>query len=355
VLFLYFLVIFLCGIPTFVHVVVAATPQDNTLALPVSSPYFTVIFNRLSAPLLMALSNTVVLPASARALTRWRTRTLGRHTAPMSISILVLVGLFFNTFVLPSVATLIFSQGCFQGIFSIWTPCSSNVDLFEQTFTVSRLWMEPKDVKILSREDICTPFQFRAGYCTREYVEWVGPFFVKKLFFYACLGPFFIFIRNTNTFRKCFPRFAYSFDPSAAVPVHFAQFEAAVVLGPFVPVLLPFGLMALGANMWAHYRALLIRPEFQVQRWLVQESTYPYLLLGPVTFSFFCCLFFWDNSSVFAGLPVCLALLGVVLVIIFGVAFVLGRRQASGASPVQLSSLNNNNSRSFRERLLTAG
>lgn len=105
--YLVFALVLCCtAVPTFADVALQSAPPENTLSIPVGSSAFKFLFSSVSAPILMALANTLVLPRVAQ----WTSGSSGVATA----TILVFVALFTNTIIAPSLATLLFSEDCFQ-------------------------------------------------------------------------------------------------------------------------------------------------------------------------------------------------------------------------------------------------
>ena len=67
----------------------------------------------------------------------------------------------------------------------------------------------------------------------------------RKFLLQAFVGPALVLVRSLRVVGRCCPRLAFSLDPSKSLPVLVSQFEVAVCLGAFVPLLLPAATLAL--------------------------------------------------------------------------------------------------------------
>jgi len=253
---------------------------DFIRRLPVSNPVVSFLFSNVGGPACMVVSNVAVLPWCAHRISSWKSRKLPGKSVVQNTEILVFIGLFFNTFVSPSVATIIFSTDCFQGFFWLWTRCAPTATpSLSTTVTIKPPDLEPFITTILSAGDVCDT-TFRAGYCVRGFLSWIGPFMIRKYLIYSFVGPLIILIRGSvkdgfvcqSRFKKIREFLRYEFTPCRNISLVLSQFEVAVVVGAFVPLLLPAALLSFLTNWWACKTVVVDQPpEHFGERWHSSE------------------------------------------------------------------------------------
>ncbi len=166
-------------------------------------------------------------------------------------------------------------------------------------------------------------------------MEWVGPFMLRKYLVYAVVGPSVVLIRSSGPVRRwCGGRFSYRVG-TVDLAVWVSQFEVAVVLGAFVPLLLPVAALGFAANQWtlrcaaARHTVVFVpndapRPLFPL--W--------YLFLSPVVLCTLAYVFFLEVHPAYS--PVALATLVASALAPILLALLCGRREAQKvpSSPV---------------------
>jgi hypothetical protein len=160
---------------------------------------------------------------------------------------------------------------------------------------------------------------------------------IRKFIVTMSLGPSLSFL--AACVRTCCGTHTRPLDPVKVVPVLLSQFEVAVVLGAFVPALLPVALLSFLINLWS-MKEVAHTASTQSLLEKHQDLYYPmvvrYMFACPVLLSLFACVFFWENSphegSILSnpwfdsrlpaldGLPIMLALLALVVVVPIGYA-----------------------------------
>ena len=299
---LYLLVLCVCSFPTLLAVVLDSAPPDNRLGIPVDNQAFQVLFSEVAAPGLMVLSNSVVIPWAARSTaTRFKSVT----TATV---ILVFVGLFTNTLVAPTVATVLFDTNCMRGFFLMWDQCEpQNLHQLTSNITVRTSFGRVVNVTVLSGKDVCSASQLRYGFCSRAFVGWVGPFMARKFLFFAFVSPGLLLLCSSLCHKLPCRWEEKRVRVGNDLPLLLSQFEVAAILanGAFVPVLLPVALLSFTTNLFARRWVLLSSgcgvelamgtTDVGVSRFLV------YMFLSPVLLGLLVCLFFWENSASVVG------------------------------------------------------
>ena len=203
--------VLLCGLPTVFDIVLENMPPKNTWGLDVEDPLVSYSLKAV-APGLMLLANQVVLPQAAQAISTRVARVSGSRapaSSPMA-AVLLFVALFINTILMPSVTTIFFSTSCFQGFFRLWTRCElGHVHELDTNATIRLGSSFSLNAAVLRGADLCGDtslfsnfrtgaartrscvccvvggnadgLAFPAGYCSRGFIEWVGPFMMRYL------------------------------------------------------------------------------------------------------------------------------------------------------------------------------
>jgi len=243
--------------PGFMYILLQSLPSDNVLSLDPENAYLYMY------PIYMAWTNAL-LPVAAQWLD-------GKNRCAPKI----LIGRVLNTLVLPIVLTLYLDHGCFQGFMSFWNPCqlgNGSLNLpsgcpFNVTeYTGSGLAVVHQYSCVTLQEDVCTK-HFQAGKCSRRVVELLGLVWAQMLAIAAsiepmlslCLSPHCVqmaVVRPLRRLRGC--------DDVPKLDLHkewailLSQIELIVCVGPFVPILVPLGIVAL----WL--RSLVLRFHCQI-------------------------------------------------------------------------------------------
>jgi len=320
----YLVVLCVCACPTVMSVILESAPPKNRLGIPVEDPVFKLLFSNVAAPVVMVLSNSVVIPWIARS-------TAARfNSVPTAAAILVFVGLFINSLVTPSLAMVVFDSNCMRGFFGLWSLCESqNHQQLTSNITVDVGYgLFFFNVTVLEAKDICTGSQLRYGFCFRSIVGWVGPFMIRKFLYFAFLPPGLLLLRIFVCRNLACRRQQKAVQVSSNLPLLLSQFEVAAILGAFVPVLLPAALLGFITNLLVRRWSLLsFGSDVELvdgTSSLVLSRFLAYMFLSPILLSFAVFLFFWENSAaVLEGrdLPVLSGLPVAVTVLAFSVGF----------------------------------
>jgi len=259
------------------------------ISFPTTSPLLRFVVNKYVAPAWVVLVNYVFLPkitcffvaleCGGRKSRSQKIRFRGNNSYVLpgvedtqsfrnAVSWRMVIGLLFNTLLCPILATIMFSQDCFRGFFSFWSLCNVDSKAFDLEFDL-QLWNS--STPILWKTAQTCRFSFRRGYCIRQILNVLSPFIIIKFLIEASVCPFWYLIKSkapqikkwiTDHVGYQLDKLDDQLDPKQhqdsvdCVIIYaqlLAQLQVAVVLGGFIPLLLPVSCLA----FWTNYVVLV--------------------------------------------------------------------------------------------------
>ena len=338
----FFVCILIGGLPTVLYVITYQLPKDNILygnihPLWVEESALFMLTNALA--LYLSIVNAFGIPRgtsfSARCILR-RLKTAGvkeKHYHIIKTVLAILVRTCLNILV-PSMATLMFADGCNRNWMKLWSRCQHGKTDFDTSADIPYLQYYDQDTEenvygdiittILDRKSVCD-MPYTEETCARATIGIVGELLIKKMI-YAVL--FSAFEPQFDTLYRWFNQRYFNRRMKRTEPdimQRFIWFESCLVFGALIPLLLP--LLALQLHVDARVfewrqRKFLSEADntdirFRVRRHGMQCHFILVLILHSALLTFF-----YMDSNLNARWP----LLGILIFIVTLSLYCVGRR-----------------------------
>ena len=234
------------ALPTLAYGIVSGSlTEDNVIGISASS----IQFIQYAAPVLLAVINTIIAPLLAYQLDS----TIGAELVEFTRLL--------TSVVVPIIGIVLMDGGCMGGWSVLWKRCRDDPTAFDITLKLKFAAASPIPLQILRHNDICRPSDtINAGRCARSIVRILGQLLSQKLLLISFAQPLWHIVWHCRLRKLLFKQQSQRSKSLELVPVS-SLMSYAVMLGLFVPVVVPvvcctFGLM-LVAHRWLIDRAAL--------------------------------------------------------------------------------------------------